>query len=197
MTTAEEFDRRIQLLFESFERFKAEDERHWAEERQRRAVREAEEKKRTEEFDRKMREIGERIGGIGNNVGHHAEQFFQNAFREKLKFGHVKYDEMIPNLKYRGKTDKVEFDIALVNGDSVALIEVKNRIHPSAVKELAEEKIEKFKKYFPEFQGYAAYLGIAGFSFSDEVVDRASTYGIGIIGQKGDSVELKGELKAY
>ena len=125
------------------------------------------------------------------------EQFFQNAFREKLKFGHVKYDEMIPNLKYRGKTDKVEFDIALVNGDSVALIEVKNRIHPSAVKELAEEKIEKFKKYFPEFQGYAAYLGIAGFSFSDEVVDRASTYGIGIIGQKGDSVELKGELKAY
>jgi hypothetical protein len=39
----------------------------------------------------------------------------------------------------------------LLNGESIALIEVKNRIHPSFVKELAEERIEKFRKFFPEY----------------------------------------------
>jgi len=34
-----------------------------------------------------------------------------------------------------------------------------------------------------EFDNYDVYLGIAGFSFSDEVLDRASTYGIGIVRQ--------------
>jgi hypothetical protein len=61
------------------------------------------------------------------------------------RFGGVKYDEMIPNLKYKGKHDEVEFDIALVNGDSVALIEVKHRIHPSFVIDIAERKIETTK----------------------------------------------------
>jgi len=141
---------------------------------------------------------GTQIGGLSNNIGHHAEQFFQNVFKEKLEFGRIKYDEMILNLTYKGKKYKIEFDIALVNGDSIALIEVKNRIHPDFVIELAEERIEKFREYFHEFDNYDVYLGIAGFSFSDEVLDRASTYGIGIVKQVGDSVEVEANnLKVY
>ena len=135
--------------------------------------------------------------GLSDNAGHHAEQFFQSAFREKLEFGHVKYNEMIGNLSYKDGKDEIEFDVVLLNGNSIALIEVKNRIHPSFVNDFAENRIKKFRKYFPRFKNYAAYLGIAGFSFSDEVVARASAYGIGIIGQKGDSVEVKGKLNAY
>jgi hypothetical protein len=40
-------------------------------------------------------------------------------------------------------------------------IEVKNCIHPNFVKELAEERIEKFRKFFPEYSDYSAYIGIA------------------------------------
>jgi len=93
------------------------------------------------------KEIGARMGGISDNIGHHAEQYFQNIFAEKPIFGGIKYDEMVPNLAYKDSDDEVEFDIALVNGDSVALIEVKNRIHPKFVKELAEERIKKFCVY--------------------------------------------------
>jgi len=52
-----------------------------------------------------VKEVSKKMGGLSDNAGHHAEQFFQNAFREKLKFGHVKYDEMIGNLHYKSKTD--------------------------------------------------------------------------------------------
>ena len=153
--------------------------------------------RRMQETDRIVKELSKQMGGINDNIGHHAEQYFQDIFRKKLEFGRMKYDEMIPNLAYKGK-EKIEFDIALLNGDSIALIEVKSRIHPDFVKELAEERIEKFRKYFHEFSDYRAYLGIAGFSFSDEVLEQASRYGIGIVKQVGDSVEISAEkLRVY
>ena len=145
-----------------------------------------------------IKELGIQIGGINDNIGHHAEQFFQGVFNRKLEFGNVKYDEMVPNLTYKDKGVKIEFDIALINVSSIALIEVKNRIHPSFVKELAEERIEKFRKFFPRYSNYSAYLGIAGFSFSDEVLEQASRYGIGIVKQVGEGVEVKADnLRAY
>jgi len=161
--------------------------------------------KSSEKFNEKLEKISEQIkeqgiqiGGISNNIGHHAEQFFQGVFKEKLEFGRIKYYEMIPNLAYKGKKDEIEFDIALINGDSVALIEAKNRIHPDFVIELAEERIEKFREYFHEFDNYDVYIGIAGFSFSDEVLDRASAYGIGIVRQVGEGVEIEANnLKVY
>jgi len=148
-------------------------------------------------LDEKLEKIGVEVGGISDNIGYHAEQFFQDIFKRKLEFGRVRYDEMIPNLAYNGKK-KIEFDIALLNGDSIALIEVKNRIHPDFVKKFAEERIELFRKYFQEFSDYRAYLGIAGFSFCDEVLEQASRYGIGIVKQVGEGVEIRADnLKAY
>jgi hypothetical protein len=167
---------------------------------------------RRKEIDRQMQEtdrivrktsenvdkVSKQMGGIDENQGYHAEQFFQSVFEEKLEFDGIKYDEMIPNLTYKGKKYKIEFDIALVNGNSVALIEVKNRIHPNFVIDLAEERIEKFREFFHEFDNYDVYLGIAGFSFSDEVLDRASAYGIGIVRQVGEGVEIEANnLKVY
>jgi len=150
------------------------------------------------ELREELKELGIQVGGISNNQGHHAEQFFQDVFKKKLEFGRVKYDEMIPNLAHKSKKGQIEFDIALVNGDSIALIEVKNRIYPDFVNEFAEKRIEKFREYFREFENYKVYLGIAGFSFSDEVLDRASAYGIGIVKQVGDTVEINAErLRVY
>jgi len=145
-----------------------------------------------------VKEVSRQLGGISDNQGYHAEQFFQDVFKKKLEFGGIKYDEMIPNLAYRGKRTQIEFDIALVNGSSVALIEAKNRIYPNFVNALAEERIEKFRKFFREFDGYDVYLGIAGFSFCDEVLDRASSYGVGVIKQVGEGVEVRADnLRVY
>jgi len=155
-------------------------------------------KESQQETDRIVKKLAKQIGGIDENQGHHAEQFFQDVFQKKLEFGGVKYDDMVPNLTYIDKGVKIEFDIALLNGDSIALIEVKNRIHPDFVDKFAGERIENFRKYFPKYKDYRAYLGIAGFSFSDEVIDKAGRYGIGIVKQIGEGVEIKADnLRAY
>jgi hypothetical protein len=150
------------------------------------------------DFDLRMKKLDKSIGGMSENIGQHAEQYFQNALAESLAFGEEKYDAVIPNLQYSGKKGGVEIDIVLVNGKSVAIIEAKNRIHPDSIKELVEEKLPKFRKYFPLYKDYNVYLGIAGFSFAKEVSKKAKERGIGVIRQVGKSIEIKaGNLRAY
>jgi len=154
--------------------------------------------RRMQETDRMIKELSRRMGGIDDNQGYHAEQYFQNAFAEKPVFGSIKYDTMVPNLAYKDKDGEIEFDIALINGDSVALIEVKNRIHPKFVRELAEDRVKKFREFFPKYGKYKTFLGIAGFSFGKKVMEEAKKYGIGLIRQVGNSVEIRAEkLKIY
>jgi hypothetical protein len=148
--------------------------------------------------DRQIDKVAKQMGGINENIGYHAEQFFQNAFEDNKVFGGIEYDDIILNMGYKSKTEKVEFDIVLENGNSVALIEIKNRIHPDFVKKMAEERIDKFRKYFPMYKGYDIYLGIAGFSFSEAVLEEAQKYGVGIIRQVGEGIEIDATgLRAY
>jgi hypothetical protein len=148
--------------------------------------------------DKTLEKLGIKVGGMDDNIGHHAEQYFQDILAETLTFGGIKYDEMIPNITHRSKKGEIEFDIALVNGKSVAIIEVKNRIHPNDVRKFAEERIDKFRIFFPEFKKHKAYLGIAGFSFSRAVLEEAKKYGMGVIKQVGKGLEIKADnLRAY
>jgi len=161
----------------------------------------AERQKKTDEqmrkTDEKLDRLAKAVGGINDNIGHHAEQYFQNVFDEKLSFGGQKYDELIRNLKPKNKKN-CEFDIVLVNGASVAIIEAKNRIHPDFVEKVATDKVSQFRKYFPKYKNYKLYLGIAGFSFDDSVIEEAKKRGIGIIRQVGDAVEIYDkDLKVY
>jgi len=152
------------------------------------------------ETDRMIKELTRRMGGIDENQGNHAEQYFQNILREKLTFCGQKYDRMIANMECSSKNGPalIEFDIVLVNGKSVAIIEVKNRIHPSFVKEFAEKRLPKFREFWPEFSKHKAYLGIAGFSFNQKVVEEAKKYGICVLRQVGDSIEIEANnLRVY
>jgi len=161
-------------------------------------LRQEETDRQMKETDRKVKEVCGKVGGIDENLGHHAEQFFQDVFERKLEFGGIKYDRMHPNFIGKGNRGRIEIDIALFNGDSVALIEVKNRIHPDFVMELAQERVKKFRTMCPEYNSCKVYLGIAGFSFDNEVTDRAKENGIGIVKQAGESVEVEAEhLRAY
>jgi len=148
--------------------------------------------------DKKLGKLAKIVGGTTNNIGSHAEQYFQNVFAKKLSFGGIKYDYMTPNLTYQKGGKTVEFDIALFNGKSVAIIEAKNRIHPEFIKEVVEKKVKQFRNYFPLYKDFDLYFGVAGFSFDKTVSQKAKEYGVGIIRQVGDAVEIDdGNLKVY
>jgi hypothetical protein len=150
------------------------------------------------ETDKKLEKLGIKVGGMDDNAGYHAEQYFQDILAQTLTFGGIKYDEMIPNMAYKSKKYEIEFDITLINGKSIAIIGVKNRIHSNDVRKFTEERIEIFRKFFPEFKRHKAYLGIVGFSFSRAVFEEAKKYGMGVIKHIGKGVEIKADnLRAY
>jgi len=152
-----------------------------------------------EALGRRVDKVCGKVGGIDENLGHHAEQFFQDVFARKMEFGGVIYDRIQPNyICQNRKKEMIEVDIAMFNGESVALIEVKNRIHPDFVKEFTEERVKKFKKLCREYKNYKLYLGIAGFSFDQKVLAEAKKHGIGVVKQAGEGIEVEADcLKAY
>jgi len=124
-----------------------------------------EQMKRTDE---KLERMGIRLGGMQNNQGEIVEEFFYNSFDKNKELGGLKYDDIGKNwTKKRGNIQE-EFDIILTNGKAIALIEVKQKAHPSDIKKL-ERKVVNFKKLFPVYSDYKIYGGLASFKIVEDV----------------------------
>jgi len=158
--------------------------------------------KRTDEqmkrTDEKLERIGIRMGNISDNNGANAEDYFFNSLEDKPELGGIKYDTIVKNFMPKSKRGQGEFDIVMVNGESIALIECKYKAHKTDVEKLINKQVDSFKKIFPVYSNYKFYLGIASFSFYPELEDFAKENGIAILKQKGEVVEIIADnLKAY
>lgn len=138
--------------------------------------------------DERFSELAKKYGGLSDNLGAAAEEFFYNSLRDAPVVGGIRYNEVIPKV-YGGKIGKqTEYDMVLINGAAVAIIEVKHKVHPSSLEQL-EAQLASYKTHFPEFQNYALYGGIAGFSIPDEVVAQAKEKGMFVLKCKGELLE--------
>ncbi|MDR0869616.1 MAG: hypothetical protein LBN39_02375, partial [Planctomycetaceae bacterium] len=88
--------------------------------------------------------------------------------------------------------------IVLFNGSSVAVVEVKYRIHPNDLERLINRKVEHFRMLFPRYAKHKLYLGIAGMSFDENVTEQAAAAGVAVLERKDKEVEsTAANLKAY
>ena len=148
--------------------------------------------------DKTLERMGITLGNVTNNIGSITEEYFFNCLIEKPVLGGVKYDKVRRNISGVGLKSEDEFDIVMYNGDSIALIECKNKAHKNDLMKLIEKKAANFKDVFPNFKDYKIFLGLASFSFYPELEEMAKQNGVAILKQKGDVVEIEAEnLKAY
>ncbi|GHT13326.1 hypothetical protein AGMMS4956_09330 [Bacteroidia bacterium] len=154
--------------------------------------------KNTAEADARIKKLEKLVGGISNNNGYFAEEYFINALQASKTFAGIRYDHVTPNIKsYDGKLQD-EFDIVMYNGSSIAIIEAKYRVHPDFLTTLTTTKVKNFRKLFPNYAKHKIYLGIASMSFNNEVIKEAKKLGIGILKPQGDTLECDTEnIKAY
>ena len=150
------------------------------------------------ETDRQFKQLGKMIGGVSSNHGLFAEEYFFNSFkRGKKNFFGENFDKILRSETLELEKTKAEFDILLVNGKAVAVIEVKFRVHGKHLDEL-KNKIKYFRQKFPEYNNHKVYLGIASMVFEDNVEYECLENGIAVIKQVGDKVVIYDErLKAY
>ena len=146
-------------------------------------------KETQEKTSKEVDKLSKYIGNIGQNQGDVAEEFFVNSISPTLKVGDIQYDELYKNLHKKTKKAEGEFDIVLVNGTELALIETKYKAHENDVDNLVNKKYNNFKKLYPEYKDYNHHLGLASFYINDETKEKALNNNIMILQRKGDVVE--------
>jgi hypothetical protein len=156
-------------------------------------------KKSKKETDRQMRKMSRELGGIGHSNGETAEEYFQNAFQKSRKLNGEIYNKVNFNVKpllQKGQEED-EYDIVLENGKSVAIIEVKYSVREENIEKVLN-KPKTFRAFYPEYENYKLYLGIASFSFKKVKEESILKAGIAVIKQVGDKMVINSEnLKVF
>ena len=143
-----------------------------------------------------MTELRKMLGGITNNQGAFAEEYFFNSFENgKKNFFGEKFDEIKKNIKGIEKDD--EYDILLINGKFIGIIEVKFKAHGNDIPKVLR-KVETFRENFPKYKNHKIYLGLASMSFYTELEQECENEGIAVIKQVGDTVVISDKhLKVF
>lgn len=126
------------------------------------------------------------VGNISNNQGDIAEEFFYRSFLKNPVLGSLKFDSVSRNLNNHIGDLQEEYDLVLINGDSVAVIEVKAKAHEKDLEIMMQRKMANFPKLFKDFRHYRRYAGIATLVSNEALVAKAKELGLFLLTQQGD-----------
>jgi hypothetical protein len=146
-------------------------------------------------LDKKIDRIAEMTGGVSESHGAFAEEYFFNAFyRGNREFFGEKFDNIEKNHK---GNDPGEYDILLINGKVIAIIEVKFKAKVKYINEIFK-KIKVFRINFPEYESHKIYFGMAAMVFDKTVEQKCLDESIAVIKQVGDTVVISDQnLKTF
>jgi hypothetical protein len=151
-----------------------------------------------------VRKLNNTVNGVSKSNGMMAEEFFYNSLKATKTFGGVHFDKVKKNLygnaSKKGENLEGEYDITMINGDSLCIVETKYRVRPNDISDLVKRRLTKFRKLLPKYAGYKIYLGIGGMSFENDksIEKKAKEFGVGILKLNGDVVEIYDKnLKVY
>jgi hypothetical protein len=155
-------------------------------------------KKSDAAFDRRIKKLEKTMGAWSNNHGSFAEEYFFNSFEKgKKNFFGEKFDRIEKNAKGFKAGFIDEYDILLINGKSIGIIEVKFKAHEDHIPTVLK-KAKTFRENFPYYAHHQVYLGLAGMSFNPTLEKKCINQGIAVIKQVGKTLLIKDEnLKAF
>jgi hypothetical protein len=140
--------------------------------------------------DKKLDKVAKMISGMGANQGSVAEEFFYNSLSAKPVLGGIQFDQVTPHFIVGRKGKQSEYDVVMVNGTSVSLIEVKYKAHINDLEQV-HEQLKRFRLDCPQFKDYALYGGIAGLSVPNDVSKAAKAQGLFVLKRKGEALEAQ------
>jgi hypothetical protein len=130
--------------------------------------------------------------------GDSAEEFFYRSLLDNAYLGDMHFDTIYRNLpSCKGKLQD-EFDVVLVNENSVAIVEIKQKAHPNLIDDMLNRKLPNFRTLFPYHQEQKLYGVIASMVSNDTLIEKAREAGLFCLTQRGQHVVLVNEeVKAF
>ena len=139
--------------------------------------------------DAKIDKLAKMYGGVSNNQGKVTEEFYFNSLGDQPTLAGITYDVIEKNVTRRSKGIQDEFDLILINGQSLCLIEVKYKAHKTDLNRLLDKKLPNFEKLFPAYKNLTKIPALATFYIDDDVRDQALAAGVMVLQRKGDVIE--------
>lgn len=138
----------------------------------------------------KLDRLGELVGNISNNQGDIAEEFFYRSFLKNPSLGTIRFDSVSRNLNNHIGNLQEEYDLVLMNGDTLAVIEIKAKAHVTDMEKLINRKMVNFPKLFSAYRNYHYYAGIATLVTNDALLEKAHKLGLFLLTQQGDHTAI-------
>ncbi len=162
----------------------------------------AEQQKKTDvqlaKTDAKIDRIAALIGNISNNQKNFAEEFFYRSLLKNAHLGDIHFDIIDRNLQRHKDNLQDEFDLVLVNGDSLTVVEIKHKAHLNLIDNMLNKKLPNFRALFPYYEKLKLYGVIASLISNNELVEKAKTAGLFFLTQQGQHVVLVNDkVKAF
>ena len=145
-----------------------------------------------------INKVNATVGSWHNNQGHFAEEYFFNSFANgKKNFLGEDFDDIAKSVPGFKNGAKDEYDILMVNGKSIAIVETKAKAHENDIPSVLKKAIT-FRINYPEYANHKIYLGLASLAFYPKLEQECIKEGIAIIKQAGNTVVINdAHLKAF
>ncbi len=148
--------------------------------------------------DVQLAKTSSEVGSLGRGRGEIAEEFFYRSLSKTPRVGNIDFDHVYRNWAHGIGDVSDEYDVILVNGEQLLIVEVKARANTGDFWKLVKTKIPHFRLLFPTYKDYQLLGAIASLTTSDKLITKAKELGIFFLTQQGDHVALvNDEVKMF
>ncbi len=146
----------------------------------------AKDRRKTEAAQQKteaaLAEMAKELGGIGNTQGEIAEDLFRRNLVSLMQEKGIKLTSVSQRVK---AISEREYDLVGVNGELVAIVEVKNKVSNKNLESFVHKQIPAFRSDFPQYKKHKIIGCVAGLVVKKEIEKKAASLGLFVLTQKG------------
>ena len=148
-------------------------------------------------MDALLKGMGARLGGLTNNVGKIAEEYFFNALKneETITINGTHFNNnILADKRFKRHKKAMQCDLVLSNAQYLAIVEVKFYLHPKDVEQF-DNKLQKVLPYVlpAEYQHLQLIPVIACLGISFEAQEEVQARGFVLMRQDGETAKFESE----
>lgn len=129
--------------------------------------------------------------------GRVAEEFFHAALLEAPCLGGMEFGHAFPNVKVTHSGESAEYDLLLMNGEFVAVIEIKHRLRRGDVERMRKVTLPKFRYFLPGYKDKTLAPAMAAMTADEDAVALAHKCGYAVLRPDGQKVRADLEHLRY
>jgi hypothetical protein len=150
--------------------------------------------KRFKETDKKIKEVTTSIGRLGNKLGDFIEEMVHPAAVRLFQERGINVHEVHRNVISTRDGEGIEVDLLVVNDTDVIAIECKSTLSLDDVNEHLV-RLEKLKRLLPAYANKQVMGAMTAMIIPENVASYAYRNGLYVIGQTGDHLVVRNDLK--